>query len=221
MSKELALAALIIGASSLSAETFIKPSSQRPDYSPYATGPSLQIDGVSYSFLPQARAERSSRSQNSRLPVPSLSLKGESPAVVNEFQPEAVVNNSNGDQFLASKGRYDIYLSSAPLLAANSAGSTNPANCGYCQVVVSAHTGALALFTNEILAHLENNSQQFAEQLATDNGLRLKYYMGRMALAVFEAPDAQSALELAPALAAHPEVTKASNSVVEHEYIPQ
>ena len=221
MSKKIALAALIVGASSLSAETFIKPNSQRPDYSVYATGPSLQIDGVSYSFLPQARAERSNRSQSSRPPIPSITLAGELQAVVNEFQPEAVVSNSNGDQFLASKGRYDIYLSAAPLVAANSASSTSLTDCGYCQVVVSARTGALALFTNEVMVRLSNNSPQFAEQLATDNGLRLKYYMGRMALAVFEAPDAQSALELVPILGTHPEVTKVSNSVVEHEYHPQ
>ena len=219
MSKGLALAALIIGVSSLSAETFTKPSNQRPDYSAYATGPSLQIDGISYSFLPQARAERSSRAQTSRLPVPKITLEGAPPTAVNEFQPEAVT--SNGDQLLASKGRYDIYLSAAPQVTANSVGSANPADCGYCQVVVSARTGDLALFTNELVVNLDSNSRQFAEQLADANGLRLKYYMGRMALAVFEAPDAQSALQLAPTLAAHPEVSKASNSVVEHEYHPQ
>ena len=220
MSKGLALAALIIGVSSLSAETFTKPSNQRPDYSAYATGPSLQIDGISYSFLPQARAERSSRAQTSRLPVPKITLEGANqPTVVNEFQPEAV--SSNGDQLLASKGRYDIYLSVAPQVTANSVGSANSADCGYCQVVVSARTGGLALFTNELVVNLDTNSRQFAEQLADANGLRLKYYMGRMALAVFEAPDAQSALQLAPTLAAHPEVSKASNSVVEHEYHPQ
>ena len=219
MSKGLALAALIIGVSSLSAETFTKPSNQRPDYSAYATGPSLQIDGISYSFLPQARAERSSRAQTSRLPVPKITLEGAPPTAVNEFQPEAVT--SNGDQLLASKGRYDIYLSAAPQVTANSVGSANSADCGYCQVVVSARTGDLALFTNELVVNLATNSRQFAEQLADANGLRLKYYMGRMALAVFEAPDAQSALQLAPTLAAHPEVSKASNSVVEHEYHPQ
>ena len=221
MNKQLALAALIICASSVAAETFTftKPVNQRPDYSAHATGPSLQIDGTSYSFLPQARAERTKRSQSSSLPAPSITLEGAPPTVVNEFQPEAVTNN--GDQFLGSKGRYDIYLSATPQVTANSVGSANSADCGYCQVVVSARTGDLALFTNELVVNLETNSRQFAEQLANDNGLRLKYYMRRMALAVFEAPDAQSALELAPTLAAHPEVSKASNSVVEHEYLPQ
>ena len=221
MNKQLALAALIIGASSVAAETFtfVKPVNQRPDYSAHATGPSLQIDGTSYSFLPQARAERTNRPQSSSLPAPSITLEGAPPTVVNEFQPEAVTNN--GDQFLGSKGRYDIYLSAAPQVTANSVGSANSADCGYCQVVVSARTGDLALFTNELVVNLDTNSRQFAEQLADDNGLRLKYYMRRMALAVFEAPDAQSALELAPTLAAHPEVSKASNSVVEHEYLPQ
>ena len=224
MNKQLAVAAFIIGASSVAAETFIKPVNSRPDYSAHATGPSLEIDGNSYSFLPQARAERSRQQQTVKLPVPSISLEAVGGAVAptssnNEFLPQAVT--SNADEYLGSRGRYDIYLSAAPEVQSNSVGAATDTSCGYCQVVVNARTGELALFTNEVLVNLATNTQAFAEQLATDNGMRLKYYMGRIALAVFEAPDAQSALELAPSLAAHPQVSKASNSVVEHDYQPQ
>ena len=225
--QHLAFAALILGASSAAAETFTftKPANQRPDYSAHATGPSLEIDGTSYSFLPQARTERSSQQQAVKLPVPSIAIEGAGVVVAptdsgNEFLPQAVT--SGGDEYLGSRGRYDIYLSAAPEVQSNNLGAAAAAtDCGYCQVVVNARTGELALFTNEVLANLATNTKAFAEQLAADNGVRLKYYMGRMALAVFEAPDAQSALELAPSLAAHPQVSKASNSVVEHDYQPQ
>ena len=228
MNKQLALAALIIGASSVAAETFTftKPTSSRPDYSAHATGPSLEIDGTSYSFLPQARTERSSSQPSSRLPVPSIAVEAVGGAVAptsssssNEFLPQAVTSNS--DEYLGSRGRYDIYLSAAPEVQSNSVGSSGNTGCGYCQVVVNARTGELALFTNEVLVNLDTNTREFAEQLAADNGARLKYYMGRMALAVLEAPDAQSALDLAASLATHPQVSKARNSVVERDYQPQ
>ena len=228
MNKPLAFAALIIAASSVAAETFTftKPVNQRPDYSAHATGPSLEIDGTSYSFLPQARTERSSSQPSSRLPVPSIAVEAVGGAVAptsssssNEFLPQAVTSNS--DEYLGSRGRYDIYLSAAPEVQSNSVGSSGNTGCGYCQVVVNARTGELALFTNEVLVNLDTNTREFAEQLAADNGARLKYYMGRMALAVLEAPDAQSALNLATSLATHPQVSKARNSVVEHDYQPQ
>ena len=228
MNKALALAALIIAASSVTAETFTftKPVNSRPDYSAHATGPSLEIDGTSYSFLPQARTERSSSQPSSRLPVPSIAVEAVGGAVAptsssssNEFLPQAVTSNS--DEYLGSRGRYDIYLSAAPEVQSNSVGSSGNTGCGYCQVVVNARTGELALFTNEVLVNLDTNTREFAEQLAADNGARLKYYMGRMALAVLEAPDAQSALDLAASLATHPQVSKARNSVVEHDYQPQ
>ena len=228
MNKPLAFAALIIAASSVAAETFTftKPVNSRPDYSAHATGPSLEIDGTSYSFLPQARTERSSSQPSSRLPVPSIAVEAVGGAVAptsssssNEFLPQAVTSNS--DEYLGSRGRYDIYLSAAPEVQSNSVGSSGNTGCGYCQVVVNARTGELALFTNEVLVNLDTNTREFAEQLAADNGARLKYYMGRMALAVLEAPDAQSALNLAASLATHPQVSKARNSVVEHDYQPQ
>ena len=228
MNKPLAFAALIIAASSVTAETFTftKPVNSRPDYSAHATGPSLEIDGTSYSFLPQARTERSSSQPSSRLPVPSIAVEAVGGAVAptsssssNEFLPQAVTSNS--DEYLGSRGRYDIYLSAAPEVQSNSVGSSGNTGCGYCQVVVNARTGELALFTNEVLVNLDTNTREFAEQLAADNGARLKYYMGRMALAVLEAPDAQSALDLAASLATHPQVSKARNSVVEHDYQPQ
>ena len=226
MNKALAFAALILGASSAAAETFTftKPVNSRPDYSAHATGPSLEIDGTSYSFLPQARTERSSSQPSSSLPVPSIALEAVGGAVAptssnNEFLPQAVTSNS--DEYLGSRGRYDIYLSAAPEVQSNSVGSSGNTGCGYCQVVVNARTGELALFTNEVLVNLDTNTREFAEQLAADNGARLKYYMGRMALAVLEAPDAQSALDLAASLATHPQVSKARNSVVERDYQPQ
>ena len=226
--QQLAFAALILGASSAAAETFTftKPVNSRPDYSAHATGPSLEIDGTSYSFLPQARTERSSSQPSSRLPVPSIAVEAVGGAVAptsssssNEFLPQAVTSNS--DEYLGSRGRYDIYLSAAPEVQSNSVGSSGNTGCGYCQVVVNARTGELALFTNEVLVNLDTNTREFAEQLAADNGARLKYYMGRMALAVLEAPDAQSALDLAASLATHPQVSKARNSVVERDYQPQ
>ena len=226
MNKALALAVLILAATSGAAETFTftKPTSSRPDYSAHATGPSLEIDGTSYSFLPQARTERSS--SQPKLPVPSIAVEAVGGAVAptsssssNEFLPQAVTSNS--DEYLGSRGRYDIYLSAAPEVQSNSVGSSGNTGCGYCQVVVNARTGELALFTNEVLVNLDTNTREFAEQLAADNGARLKYYMGRMALAVLEAPDAQSALDLAASLSAHPQVRKARNSVVEHEHQPQ
>ena len=226
--QHLAFAALILGASSAAAETFTftKPANQRPDYSAHATGPSLEIDGTSYSFLPQARTERSSSQPSSSLPVPSIAVEAVGGAVAptsssssNEFLPQAVTSNS--DEYLGSRGRYDIYLSAAPEVQSNSVGSSGNTGCGYCQVVVNARTGELALFTNEVLVNLDTNTREFAEQLAADNGARLKYYMGRMALAVLEAPDAQSALDLTASLSAHPQVRKAKNSVVERDYQPQ
>ena len=226
MNKALALAALILAATSGAAETFTftKPTSSRPDYSAHATGPSLEIDGTSYSFLPQARTERSS--SQPKLPVPSIAVEAVGGAVAptssstsNEFLPQAVTSNS--DEYLGSRGRYDIYISAAPEVQSNSVGGSSNTGCGYCQVVVNARTGELALFTNEVLVNLDTNTREFAEQLAADNGARLKYYMGRMALAVLEAPDAASALTLATSLSAHPQVRKARNSVVEHEHQPQ
>ena len=222
MNKQLVLTVLIVSTSSVIAETFTKPVNQRPDYSAHATGPSLQIDGNNYIFLPQARAERSSKTAESRPSIPSIAVEGLgglAPSSNNEFLPQAV-SSSNGDEYLGSRGRHDIYLSAAPGVQSNSVGAAEP-SCGYCQVVINNRTGELALFTNEVLVNLENNTRQFAEQLAADNNVRLKYYMGRIALAVFEAPDAERALELATVFATHPQVTKASNSVVEHDYQPQ
>ena len=68
---------------------------------------------------------------------------------------------------------------------------------------------------------LAENSREAAEQLAQDYGLSLKYYMGRIGLAVFSAPSLANALDIQPLIAQDDGVRRAQHSIVSQTYQPQ
>ena len=210
---------LIIGLLAISwaqADSFNKArsSNERSDYSNHATGPTISVEGRQYQFLPQARSELSSRSvSTSRLP--GLTDDDGTPA----FAP---TSSQGSGQYLASKGRYDVYLedqSSFLTLAAKEA--SDGADCGFCQVLYDSASGELALLTADISVRLAENSREAAEQLAQDYGLSLKYYMGRIGLAVFSAPSLSSALDVQLLMAQDDGVRRARHSIVSQTYQPQ
>ena len=210
---------LIIGLLAISwaqADSFNKArsSNERSDYSNHATGPTISVEGRQYQFLPQARSELSSRSvSTSRLP--GLTDDDGTPA----FAP---TSSQGSGQYLASKGRYDVYLedqSSFLTLAAKEA--SDGADCGFCQVLYDSASGELALFTADISVRLADNSREAAEQLAQDYGLSLKYYMGRIGLAVFSAPSLSGALDIQPLMAQDTGVRRVRHSIVSKTYQPQ
>ena len=191
----------------------------KSNYSNHVTGPTISVEGRQYQFLPEARSELSSRSV-STIQLPSLTDDG----LTSDDGTQAFAPNSKQGtgKYLASKGRYDIYLEeqgNVNTFAADQASGV--AGCGFCQVLHDNESGELALFTADISVRLVDNTREAAEQLAQDYGLSLKYYMGRMALAVYSAPDLASALEMKPLVEQDDGVRRARHSIVTQVYQPQ
>ncbi len=190
----------------------------KSNYSDHATGPTISVEGRQYQFLPEARSELSSRSV-STIQLPNLTYDGLTDDGAQAFAP----NSKQGTgKYLASKGRYDIYLEeqgNVTTFAADQASGV--AGCGFCQVLHDNESGELTLFTADISVRLVDNTREAAEQLAQDYGLNLKYYMGRMALAVYSAPNLASALELKPLVEQDVGVRRARHSIVTQIYQPQ
>ena len=201
------------------AETFTKTRpAAKPDYSAYADGPTISVEGRQFQFLPQARSELSSRSSSSTLRPPALvSGNGTSDAT-----PSYAPSSSQGSgEYLASKGRYDIYLETNALSAQASSADVDTDSCGYCQVLYNPDSGQLALFTNDISVRLQSNDRATAERLAQEHGLSLKYYMQRISLAVYTAASAEAALAMKAQLEADADVNRVRYSIVEREYRAQ
>ena len=218
--KTLAIIALSASLVTISqAETFTKPqSTAKPDYSAYADGPTISVEGRQFQFLPQARSELSSRSSSSTLRPPAL-VSGNS---TSDATPSYAPSSSQGSgEYLASKGRYDIYLENNALSAQASSADVGSDSCGYCQVLYNPDSGQLALFTNDISVHLQSNDRATAERLAQEHGLSLKYYMQRIGLAVYTAASAEAALAMKAQLEADADVNRVRYSIVEREYRAQ
>ena len=204
------------------AETFTKARPEaKPDYSAYADGPIISVEDRQFQFLPQARSELSSRSSSSTLRPPALiSVNGASDDA--STTPSYAPSSSQGSgEYLASKGRYDIYLETNALNAQASGADVDTDSCGYCQVLYNPDSGQLALFTNDISVRLQSNDQATAERLAQEHGLSLKYYMQRIGLAVYTAASAEAALAMKTQLEADADVNRADYSIVEREYVAQ
>ena len=212
--KILALSLGLLAASWAQSDFLNKPrgDAEQTGYSNHATGPTISFEGRQYSFLPQARSELSSRSVSAVRP----------PALTTDSAPAfAPTSNQGTGEYLASKGRYDIYLEESGSFAALAAEQADGgAGCGFCQVLYDDESGELAFFTADISVRLQENSQEAAEQLAQDYGLSLKYYMGRIGLAVYTAPSLASALELQPQLQQDSGVSRARHSIVSRIYQP-
>ena len=218
--KTLAIIALSASLVTISqAETFTKPqSTAKPDYSAYADGPTISVEGRQFQFLPQARSELSSRSSSSTLRPPAL-VSGNS---TSDATPSYAPSSSQGSgEYLASKGRYDIYLENNTLSAQASSADVDTDSCGYCQVLYNPDSGQLALFTNDISVRLQSNDRATAERLAQEHGLSLKYYMQRIGLAVYTAASAEAALAMKAQLEADADVNRVGYSIVEREYRAQ
>ena len=202
------------------AETFTKTRPEaKPDYSTYADGPTISVEGRQFQFLPQARSELSSRSSSSTLRPPALvSGNGTSDASTPSYAPSS---SQGSGEYLASKGRYDIYLENNALSAQASSADVGTNSCGYCQVLYNPDSGQLALFTNDISVRLQSNDRSTAERLAQEHGLSLKYYMQRISLAVYTAASAEDALAMKAQLEADADVNRVRYSIVEHEYRAQ
>ena len=194
----------------------VRNSTEQSNYSDHATGPTISVEGRQYQFLPEARSELSSRSV-SAVRLPSLTDNNASAAAT--LTP---TSSQGSGQYLASKGRYDIYLEDkSGFLALRAQQASGGADCGFCQVLHDNESGELAFFTADISVRLVENSREAAEQLAQDYGLSLKYYMGRMALAVYSAPDLAGALELKPMIEQDDGVRRARHSIVTQTYQPR
>ena len=218
--KTLAIIALSASLVTVSqAETFTKTRpAAKPDYSAYADGPTISVEGRQFQFLPQARSELSSRSSSSTLRPPAL-VSGNS---TSDATPSYAPSSSQGSgEYLASKGRYDIYLENNALSAQASSADVGSDSCGYCQVLYNPDSGQLALFTNDISVHLQSNDRATAERLAQEHGLSLKYYMQRIGLAVYTAASAEAALAMKAQLEADADVNRVRYSIVEREYRAQ
>ena len=190
-------------------------SNERSDYSNHSTGPTISVEGRQYQFLPQARSELSSRSVSTTIRLPGLTGDDSSPAL------EPTSRQGSG-KYLASKGSYDIYLEDqGSFLTLTAKEDSGDADCGFCQVLYDNASGELALFTADISVRLAENSREAAEQLAQDYGLSLKYYMGRIGLAVFSAPSLANALDIQPVIAQDAGVRRARHSIVTQTYRPQ
>ena len=203
------------------AETFTKTRPEaKPDYSTYADGPTISVEGRQFQFLPQARSELSSRSSSSTLRPPALiSVNGASD---DASTPNYAPSSSQGSgEYLASKGRYDIYLETNALSAQASSADIDTDSCGYCQVLYNPDNGQLALFTNDISVRLQSNDRATAERLAQEYGLSLKYYMQRIGMAVYTAESAEIALNMKAQLESEADISRVRHSIVEHEYQPQ
>ena len=218
--KTLAIIALSASLVTVSqAETFTKTRpAAKPDYSAYADGPTISVEGRQFQFLPQARSELSSRSSSSTLRPPAL-VSGNS---TSDATPSYAPSSSQGSgEYLASKGRYDIYLENNTLSAQASSADVDTDSCGYCQVLYNPDSGQLALFTNDISVRLQSNDRATAERLAQEHGLSLKYYMQRIGLAVYTAASAEEALTTKEQLEADADVNRVRYSIVEREYRAQ
>ena len=216
ISKIMILSLSLLTMSWVQADSFDKArgSTKGSDYSNHATGPTISVEGRQYQFLPQARSELSSRSV-STIRLPSFTGDDSTPAL------EPTSRQGSG-QYLASKGRYDIYLENqGSFLALAAEEASDGADCGFCQVLYDNASGELALFTADISVRLAENSREAAEQLAQDYGLSLKYYMGRIGLAVFSAPSLANALDVQPLIAQDAGVRRARHSIVSQTYEPQ
>ena len=177
------------------AEGFRSP----PDYAAYATGPSIRVANNTYQFLPQARAKRRGSSSDNNI---------------------TTTQSVNNDAFLMRKGSYDIYLDDEKAFAAISNAVKNN-GCGYCQVLYNLENRDLALFTNDLIVRLRENTLTAAQQLADTYQLRLKRYMQRIGLAVYTASNAEDALNTLPLLAADISIIRVRHSLVEHTYKPR
>ena len=216
----IALSASLVSVSQ--AETFTKTRPEaKPDYSAYADGPTISVEGRQFQFLPQARSELSSRSSSSTLRPPALiSVNGTSDN--SSTTPSYAPSSSQGTgEYLTSKGRYDIYLETNALSAQASGADVDTDSCGYCQVLYNPDNGQLALFTNDISVRLQSNDRATAERLAQEYGLSLKYYMQRIGMAVYTAESAEVALNMKTQLESEADISRVRHSIVEHEYEPQ
>ena len=218
--KTLAIIALSASLVTVSqAETFTKTRpAAKPDYSAYADGPTISVEGRQFQFLPQARSELSSRSSSSTLRPPALVSGDETSDATPSYAPSS---SQGSGEYLASKGRYDIYLENNTLSAQASSADVDTDSCGYCQVLYNPDSGQLALFTNDISVRLQSNDRATAERLAQEHGLSLKYYMQRISLAVYTAASAEDALAMKAQLEADADVNRVRYSIVEHEYRAQ